>query len=266
MATLPNVELVLVDSAARTETLTRAMQLGVREYLSLPCAAGDVRGVIERIMNRRATAPGPKRGTNCLYSFLPARPGVGGSLLALQVALRLLIDDCHRGLLLDADLDAGMVQFLLKIQNPYSFIEAMERRARRVVAHAGHRSRKPGCLAGGRFGPRLSSRLGACATTSGFCSKAVQRNAGGPAQRDNRLSTELMRQSKAVFLVTTPEVASLQVAAVVGLPVARPSPTIIRKCRSPSSQEARCPPRSSWAASWQPWPRRFGGIPPGLSH
>ena len=128
LQTLPTLQIVLVDSVARPDTLKSAMKLGVRECQSLPFASEDIRGVIGRSMARRTAVPVGNGGTNCVYSFLPARPGVGTSVLAAQAALSLPTSASHLALLIDADLDAGMIQFMLKVENPFSgFFESMER-------------------------------------------------------------------------------------------------------------------------------------------
>ena len=51
--TLPNVQIVLVDSRLDSHTLKRAMQMGVRECLTIPFTPGELRGVVERSMARR---------------------------------------------------------------------------------------------------------------------------------------------------------------------------------------------------------------------
>ena len=211
---LPDVQLVLVDSAAQPETLGRAMQLGVRECLSTPLRAEDVRGVIERSLSRRGRAPSPSVGTDSLYSFLPARPGVGASILAVQAALSLPTDATHRGLLIDADLEAGMVQFMLQSQNPHSLIEALEVVRElddylwtQLISEHGHLD----VIQAGNSGD-YHPDLGRLQTVLAFVRRQYSTILIDLPGGINRLSTELMQQSKVVFLVTTSEVASLHMA------------------------------------------------------
>ncbi len=210
-----NVQIVLVDSELTSTTLKRAMQMGVRECLTIPFSSGNLRGVIERSMARRGRASINGVGANCMYSFFPVCGGSGASILAAQTALSLPGDATHRSLLIDADLDAGMLHFLLKVQCPYSLIEALEqvdqldgRLWPQLVATRGNLDVMQTSDFGGDYHPdlrRLQSLLAFARTQ--YSAILVDLPASF-----NRLTTEIMQQSKAVFLVTTPELASLQMA------------------------------------------------------
>lgn len=220
----PKVQIVLVDSTAQPETLRRAMQLGVRECLTVPFSANDLRGVIERSLTRRDTMSGEGLGTDSLYSFLPARGGVGASTFATQTALSLPLDADHRALLIDADLDGGMIQFLLKIpepawvehtENPRSLIDAMERVEHldeelwpRLVHSHGHLDIMRAGDAEGDYRPDLARLQQLLA----FARRQYSVILVDLPAAINRMATELILQSKAVFLVTTPEPASLHMA------------------------------------------------------
>ena len=221
---LPRVQIVLVDSAGQPETLKTAMQLGVRECLNIPVSAADVRGAIERTLTRRAIVSPAPAGTERLYSFLPARGGVGSTTLATQTALKLPVDAAHRGLLIDADLDGGMIQFLLKIpappwvkhaENPHPLIEAMERAEQleeslwsQLVTGQKHLDVMHAGESVGDYRPELARLQHVLAfSRRQYRAILVDLPAGF-----NRLSIELMQQSKAVFLVTTSEAASLHMA------------------------------------------------------
>ena len=125
---LPACQMILVDETGSTDTFRTAMRAGMRECLSAPFSADELQGIVERSIARRASLGGDRSGgTNALYSFFPAKAGIGASLLAWQTALAMPKDETRRTLLLDADLDAGMQQFVLRIQNPHSLVDAMER-------------------------------------------------------------------------------------------------------------------------------------------
>ncbi len=213
--TLPKVQIVLVDSLLHSETLKRAMQMGVRECLTIPFTREELRGVVERSMSRREKASITGIGTNCMYSFLPVCGGSGASILAAQTALSLPADPTHRSLLIDADLDAGILHFLLKVQSPYSLIEALERVDQldehlwpQLVATRGDLDVMQTSDFGGDYHPDLRRLQNLLAYARRQYSAIL---VDLPAAI-NRLTTEVMQQSKAVFLVTTPELASLQMA------------------------------------------------------
>src|SRR5579883_2282313 len=214
--TLPDLEIVLIDSASDHDVLRRAMRLGVRECVSAPFDFDDVRGAMERSMKRRL-ARGASASANSLYSFLPAKPGVGATTLAIQTALHLQLDAGNRALLCDADLEAGMIRFILRLSNPHSLLDALDH-ADRLDEH---------------FWPQLVSEIGNLDVIQAGDTAAEHRidlarlqSIVSFARRQyavmiadlpgaiTRLSVELIQQSKCVFIVSTPEIASLHMARV----------------------------------------------------
>jgi Flp pilus assembly CpaE family ATPase len=60
-----------------------------------------------------------------LYTFLPAKPGVGTSTIALSTSCALAEEMNAHTLLMDCDLAAGAIQFLLKLGQSASVIDAV---------------------------------------------------------------------------------------------------------------------------------------------
>ena len=185
------------------------MELGVRECLNFPLVQADVRAVIERTRTR--CTPDVRPETDHLYSFLPARPGVGASVLAVQAALNLPTDPKHRGFLMDVDLEASLIQFMLKVQNPHSLIHALEfydeldeHRWSQLLTNREHLD----ILQSGSatdYQPDLRSLQSVLA----FARKQYSAILVDLPSVINRLTTEVIEQSNMVFLVTTPDAASL---------------------------------------------------------
>lgn len=211
----PLTQIILLDAAGDPGTMRRAMQLGVRECLVFPLQEEELRGAVERIMTRRRNVPSRMAGTNCLYSFIPARAGVGASTIATQLALQLPGDADHRNLLVDADLDAGIVQFLTQAHNPHSLVEAIERVDQldehlwpQLVSEREHLD----ILQAGDSNEDYRPDLGRLQAVLEFARRQYSAIIVDLPPAINRLSTELMQQSKSVYLVTTTEVASLHMA------------------------------------------------------
>src|SRR5258708_1432869 len=66
----------------------------------------------------------PKAGK--VLCFLPSKPGVGASTVAINTAAALAREG-SKVLLVDGDLTSGMVRFMLKLQNPASIRDAARR-------------------------------------------------------------------------------------------------------------------------------------------
>ncbi len=62
-----------------------------------------------------------------MYSFLPAKPGVGATTLAVNTAVALAKGDDTRVFLGDFDLNCGLIRFMLQLRNSYSVLDASQK-------------------------------------------------------------------------------------------------------------------------------------------
>ena len=102
------------------------MRVGVREYVEFPF---ERQALIDSIKHSAALLeqkPVRYPGTTHLFSFLPSKAGVGASTLALNVSAALARRGSTRVLLSDFDLNSGMMRFMLKLQNEFSVLDAVE--------------------------------------------------------------------------------------------------------------------------------------------
>ena len=194
----------------------RLMHLGVREYLTYPLDAGKFEGAITSVREQLKKHPTAARST-ALYSFLPAKPGVGCSTIAVAAASVLANELGVRTLLLDGDLYAGPVRFLLKVGTTASFPDALGhaenldedlwrqmvgREGKLEVMHSGEHMSLP------RLSPNSLTQV-----------LALVRNLYDVICADlgnslDSISLGLLEESQRIFLVTTSELAPLHFAKV----------------------------------------------------
>jgi Flp pilus assembly CpaE family ATPase len=124
--TYPNLPVVALYTEGNlgASALLPFMRAGVREVISLPLDRQEVREVIDRLYAMPANDAIPKTGK--VLCFLPSKPGVGASTVAINTAAALAREG-SKVLLVDGDLTSGMVRFMLKLQNPASLREAAQR-------------------------------------------------------------------------------------------------------------------------------------------
>lgn len=118
-------QLVAVARELDPDVLIELMNLGVREFLRYPFDPAKLAATLTRIEAIVANAPMERDSTELLYSFLPAKPGVGCSTTAIHTALELAQRPHSRVLLTDFDLNCGLSRFLLKIGNPLGIRDAV---------------------------------------------------------------------------------------------------------------------------------------------
>jgi pilus assembly protein CpaE len=195
----------------------RLMRLGIREYLVAPVTRTRLLEVLDFLQKQLAKHPRPAGRPGDLYTFFPAKPGVGCTTIALSASCALAEELSVRTLLMDCDLAAGIVKFHLKLRNSGSVLDAMGHAesldqdmwrqmigswGKLEVLHAGTLMSPP---------PINLSGLGRVLTLARAQYEVIC--ADLPSSLDD-LSTELLRESQRIFLVTTPEVAAVHLARV----------------------------------------------------
>jgi Flp pilus assembly CpaE family ATPase len=121
--TYPNLPVVVLcpDADQGALSLLPFMRAGVREVIFKPLDRREVREVVDRLCAMPAKDAIPKAGK--VLCFLPSKPGVGASTVAINTAAALAREG-NKVLLVDGDLTSGMIRFLLKLQNPASIRDA----------------------------------------------------------------------------------------------------------------------------------------------
>ena len=115
--------IIALHNSASAETILAALRAGVHEFLFPPLQESLRRALEKRSVERRRRDTGTK-GAGKGYAFLSAKGGCGATTLVCHVAAELGYQK-HKVLLMDLDLDAGMVRFLTKTKSVYSILDAI---------------------------------------------------------------------------------------------------------------------------------------------
>jgi len=211
----PGLPIVSLGEPGNVELLAKLMHLGVREHLSIPFTPERLEDVVRLTENRLKQHPTPIARRGDIYSFLPASGGVGTTTLATGVSRALANElDVHT-LLMDGDLAAGTVQFLLKLSNNTSLIDAIRhspdldeslwsdligRQGHLDVLHAGGSDYYP-ALSATDLQPVLALARAQYAVICVDLGTNLCEFTG-----------EFLRESRKVFVVTTPELTAVHLA------------------------------------------------------
>jgi pilus assembly protein CpaE len=118
-----NPAVIVVDAVAQPALIIAAMRGGAMEYL-YPPFDGRLRAALQRIwVNRGVEGPAAHAGKT--LGFLSVKGGCGATTIACHLAREFQRQTEQRTLLADLDLEAGMIQFLLKTDSPYSVLDAV---------------------------------------------------------------------------------------------------------------------------------------------
>ena len=116
--------IIALHNSANAETILAALRAGVNEFLFPPLQEPLRRALEKRSMERSRRRDGGAKGAGKGYAFLSAKGGCGATTLVCHVAVELGHQN-HKVLLMDLDLEAGMVGFLTKTKSVYSILDAI---------------------------------------------------------------------------------------------------------------------------------------------
>ena len=123
--TVPGLPLVAFGRNSSQQVLLELMKVGVREFLPTPFDQQRLHELADRVEQRLAEAPLSFDATDLMFSFLPAKPGVGTSTLALNISVAMAQNT--KVLLADFDLNCGLIAFMLKLASHYSLVDAADK-------------------------------------------------------------------------------------------------------------------------------------------
>ena len=136
-AALPDCMLVALDITAQPDTILAAMRAGANEFL-YPPLGNNLRNAVERRAEVRPRPRESSRPSGKALGFLSAKGGCGASTIACHLAAELGRVSAQRAehtVLVDLDLQSGIVGFLMKVKSPYSVLDALQNLQRLDVSY-----------------------------------------------------------------------------------------------------------------------------------
>ena len=213
---LPAFPIIGVGTGDEPALLLRLMRFGVREVLRTPVEPQALVHAIDAVRHRLKTSPrrGDRRADFC--SFLPARAGVGASTIAIGASCALAEVVGSRTLLLDCDLSAGTIGFLLGLEPGTSLLDAFANAGNldqdmwsHIVSHRG----KLDVLQAGNLEIPPDLDLSGMEHILALVRGQYDVICADLASSFDALSIPLLKESQEIFLVATPEPVVLHMAA-----------------------------------------------------
>ncbi len=196
-------------------TLLELMKSGVRDFLPAPFRPQEVLDLADRIEDHLSEHPLAVEATDLMFSFLPAKPGVGTSTIALNLSLAMGQVNRTRVLLNDFDLNSGLMSFMMKLSPAYSVIDAVVRSEdldENLWPQLVSSVQGVDILPNGRLEPGTRIEPKQIHRMLNFARRQYDVICADLSGNMERYSIELMMESKRIFLVTTPEIPPLHLA------------------------------------------------------
>ncbi|HWQ55780.1 MAG TPA: AAA family ATPase [Bryobacteraceae bacterium] len=121
-ALAPEAMIIALNTSADAETILSSLRAGVNEYL-YPPLQGSLNKALERKSQECSRRREDERPGGKTLAFFSAKGGCGATTIAVHVAVELGRRG-QKALLVDLDLEAGLIAFLLKTKSPYSILDA----------------------------------------------------------------------------------------------------------------------------------------------
>jgi len=201
-----------LHSVANEVLMRQAMHLGAREFLVPPFSLEEMARTLQAMRALLRRAPLAYAATEHIYSFLPAKPGVGTSTVAMNVSAALAREQEMKVLLSDLDLTCGMIRFLLKLPQDLSIVDALARASEMDVSLwpqlVTHRDGFD-ILHSGSVNPQAYLDPPQVQGLIDFARGVYNALFFDMSGNMERHSIQVMQESKRVFLVCNPEPGSL---------------------------------------------------------
>jgi pilus assembly protein CpaE len=191
------------------------MRAGVREFLAEPFDRDAVMEALSTVKSLVERKPPTLESTSQIFGFLPSKAGVGTSTIALNVSAAMARRQNMHVLLSDFDLNSGMMRFILKLQNEYSVIDAVEH-SLQIDEHLWPQLVTSldtlDVLHAGRCNPNFRVEGAQIRGLIDFMRRNYQALCFDMSGNLERYSLEIMQDCKRILMVCTPEIPSLHLA------------------------------------------------------
>ena len=211
----PEITQIGVDWDTTSSALLEAMHCGVRDFVSAPFTAERLTEVFERNRSLCAERQAGLGVANRVYSFIPAKGGVGCSTVATNTAVSLAARFPGKALLMDFDFISGVIGFSLNGRCKHSSWDALIGPAgiedslwrNLVIRHGALDVLPTPPVHLGSPEPIQEARHAIRYARGKYRATVVDL-----ADQADAVAYDTLRHSHMIFLVTTPEVPALRLA------------------------------------------------------
>jgi pilus assembly protein CpaE len=209
------IQIIAVHRQVDAKLLRETMRAGVRECLADPFerhALMEALATVKALVERK---PPTMESTGQIFAFLPSKAGAGTSTIALNVSAAMARRKDMHVMLSDFDLNSGMLRFMLKLQNEYCIIDAVEH-SLEVDEHLWPQLVTSidslDVLHAGRCNPNVRVEGAQIRSLIDFMRRNYQALCFDLSGNLERYSLEIMQDCKRILMVCTPEIPSLHLA------------------------------------------------------
>ena len=123
----PDLSVVALHGSNDPETILQCLRSGAAEFLCSPFSAHDVGQALDRMLRRKNLQTRPRAaGRGRVFAFASAKGGSGATTICCNTAFQMRKKAGGKVLLADFHMTAGVAAFLLRVNHPYSVMDALK--------------------------------------------------------------------------------------------------------------------------------------------
>lgn len=122
----PSTQVVVLLNSNDPDLILSSLRQGAAEFMLQPLSSEQLKPVLERLAQLNP-ALGVSDSTCKVIALMPAKGACGASTIATNLVFQWRRLGLNRALLADMDPSTGVINFLLKLKWPYSFVDALSR-------------------------------------------------------------------------------------------------------------------------------------------
>jgi pilus assembly protein CpaE len=213
---VPGTQVVAIHEQRQEAALMAAIRSGVREFLTPPFEQDGFVESIRRVAQHLERVPPSFHQAEGVFAFLPAKPGVGASTIAVNTSLAMTKQASGGVLLGDLDVYTGMVSFLLQLRHDVPTVldaaELSPRMDETLWGQLACRVRDLDVLATARLKTGLRLDTLAIRQILDYARRTYSAICFDLSGGFEDYSVEVLQEARRIMLVCTPEICALRLA------------------------------------------------------
>jgi pilus assembly protein CpaE len=211
----PGLPVVAISRTCDGPTMLEIVRAGAKDFVAPPFEARTMRAMLQRVEALLANRSEVEQPSAPVFAFLPAKAGGGATTIAVNTSLALVRKPPTKALLIDLDLNSGLVGFMMSLKPQYSVTDAAENAPdmdetlwSKIVTSVGNLD----VLPAGTPNPGFRIDTSQIRRILEFAQRNYDAVCVDLSGMMEKYAVDILHQAKQIFLICTPEILSLHLA------------------------------------------------------
>ena len=212
----PGLPVVAISRTCDGPTMLESLRAGAKDFVAPPFEGLSIQAMLNRVEALLASRPEVERQSAPVFAFLPAKAGAGATTIAVNASLALVRTPPTRALLVDLDLNSGLIGFMMSLRPQFSVTDAAENALEmdetlwsKIVTSVGNLD----VLPSGHPSPGFRIETSQIRRILDFAQRNYDAVCIDLSGMMEKYAVDMLHQAKQIFLICTPEVLSLHLAS-----------------------------------------------------